>query len=99
VVCTLWEADDLVALLVMERFYMSLRQGKPAAAALRDAQVAVRRMTGRDLQTTIARWRREQPAFAAALDPPPAAPVKDLDAPLYADPFYWAPFMLIGRPD
>ena len=97
VVCTLWEAADFVALLVMDRFYADLRRGRPAAAALRDAQVAVREMTGRDLAATIARWRAEDPAFAAALGELPIIPAEHLDTRLYADPFYWAPFMLIGR--
>lgn len=98
VVCTLWEAADLVALLVMERFYTGLRQGFRAAVALRDAQVAVRRMTGRDLHATIERWKAEDPPFLAQLvEVPPLAP-EDLDAPIFADPEHWATFMLIGRP-
>lgn len=97
VVCTLWEAADFVALLVMERFYTDLRNGAPAAVALRDAQVALRTMTGRDLAATIARWQADDPGYAAALQPPPIAP-EDYDRAIFADPLYWAPFMLIGRP-
>jgi CHAT domain-containing protein len=99
VVCTLWEAADFVALLVMDRFYSDLRRGRPPAAALRDAQVAVRAMTGRELLATLERWRAEDPAFVVALGDLPEIRPEDLDAQLYADPFYWAPFMLIGRPD
>src|SRR5439155_3665491 len=98
VVCTLWEAADFVALLAMDRFYQDLREGRGAAAALRDAQVALRGMTGRDLLATIARWRVEAPDFVAALGELPDIPAEHLDTLLYADPFYWAPFMLIGRP-
>ena len=98
VVCTLWEAHDLVALLVMERFYTDLRQGRPAAAALRDAQVAVREMTGRAVAATIDRWRAEDPLYPAALGELPAVSADEYDANPFADPFYWAPFMLIGRP-
>jgi CHAT domain-containing protein len=99
VVCTLWEASDLVALLVMDRFYEGILGGVPPAAALRDAQTAVREMTGRDLAATLDRWRREDPAFAAALGELPVVPPEYLDAHLYEDPYHWAPFMLIGRPD
>lgn len=97
VVCTLWEAADLVALLVMERFYLGLQQGRRAAEALRDAQVAVRGMTGRDLAAAIARWQDEDPDFANALDLPEIAP-DEYDQAIYADPQCWATFMLIGRP-
>ncbi|MDQ4077425.1 MAG: CHAT domain-containing protein [Chloroflexota bacterium] len=97
VVCTPWEAADLVALLVMERFYRDIQAGHPPAAALRDAQVAVRNMTGRDLAATLARWRREYPAETSDLELPTIAP-QQLDQPLFNDPSHWALFMLIGRP-
>jgi CHAT domain-containing protein len=99
VVCTLWEAADFVALLVMDRFYTSLRRGAPPARALRDAQVEVRAMTGRNLLDTLDRWRAEDPDFVTALGELPEVPPDALDAKIYDDPFYWAPFMLIGRPD
>ncbi|HEX6738588.1 MAG TPA: CHAT domain-containing tetratricopeptide repeat protein [Vicinamibacteria bacterium] len=98
VVCTLWEAHDLVALLVMERFYAALARGTPAAVALRDAQVAMREMTARDVDGAIGRWREEDPEYAAALGEPQVIPSEGDDARPFADPFYWAPFMLIGRP-
>jgi CHAT domain-containing protein/tetratricopeptide (TPR) repeat protein len=99
VVCTLWETADLVALLVMDRFYADLRRGIAPATALRDAQVAVRDMTGRDLTATIARWRDEDPEFIAAIGELPAIPTDMLNMRIYADPIHWAPFMLIGRAD
>ncbi|MFO7167265.1 MAG: CHAT domain-containing tetratricopeptide repeat protein [Chloroflexota bacterium] len=97
VVCTLWEAADLVALLVMDRFYRAVLAGSPPAAALRDAQVSVREMTGRDLERTIESWRAEDPELIAALEAPPVVPPEHYDTRLYADPYFWAPFMLIGR--
>jgi CHAT domain-containing protein len=99
VFCTLWQAADFVALLVMDRFYTALYSGIPPATALRDAQVALRGMTGRDLLAALDRWQAEDPAFVAALGELPDVPPDALDAAIYADPFYWAPFMLIGRPD
>ncbi len=103
VVCTLWEAHDLVALLVMERFYSALRQvpgGASPATALRDAQVAVREMTAGELAGIVERWRAEDPEYAAVLGELDGIPTDDGDALSrpFADPFYWAPFMLIGRP-
>jgi len=99
VVCTLWETADLVALLVMDRFYADLRGGSAPATALRDAQVALRDMTGRNLLATIARWRYEDAEFAAAIGEGPTIPPEMLDMRIYADPIHWAPFMLIGRAD
>lgn len=99
VVCTLWEAHDLVALLVMERFYTDLRKGRSAAAALRDAQVAVRELSGHELVATIERWCGENPEYTAALEEIKVLAQQSGDECLYADPFFWAPFMLIGRPD
>lgn len=99
VVCTLWEAHDLVTVLVMERFYTDLWRGRPAAVALRDAQVAVREMSDADVAAALARWPSEEPQLVGLRGrgtdgPPPAT-----DGRPFADPFYWAPFMLIGRPD
>ena len=99
VVCTLWQAADFVALLVMDRFYSALHSGSPPAIALRDAQVALRGMTGRDLLAALDRWQAAYPAFMAALGALLAVPPDALDIAIYADPFYWAPFMLIGKPD
>jgi CHAT domain-containing protein len=98
VVCTPWEARDLVALLVMERFYQGLLAGLPAALALRDAQVALREMTGRELAATFERWRRD---YARELEgiALPEIPPEALDSGLFADPAHWALFMLIGRAD
>ncbi|MCG8348430.1 MAG: CHAT domain-containing protein [Chloroflexales bacterium] len=97
VICTLWDVVDLVALLVMERFYTNLRQGQATAMALRDAQVMLREMTGRDLETIIARWRDETPELATALDLPTLVP-EQRDEHILADPCHWAAFLLIGKP-
>jgi CHAT domain-containing protein/tetratricopeptide (TPR) repeat protein len=99
VLCTLWEAADFVTMLLMDHFYTDLRRGRPAAAALRDAQTALRAMTGRDLLATLDRWRAEDPQFIAALGELPAITDDQLDQPLYADPTWWAPFLLVGKAD
>ena len=96
VVGTLWDAYDFVALLIMERFYTSLIIGQPPAYALRDAQVAIREMTLRDVAAAVQRWAaddREQHVFNAF---PPIDDEQYAIRP-YADPEYWAPFMLTGR--
>jgi hypothetical protein len=55
-------------------------------------------MTGREVAAAIARWQADDPEYT----PPPAELAlisPEDDGCPFADPFYWAPFMLIGRPD
>jgi CHAT domain-containing protein len=98
VVCTLWEATDLPAVMLMDRFYRGLRSGQTPAIALRDAQVALRTMTAREVLATLARWRAEGAGSDPSLWEAPVVAPELLDVPVYADPFHWAPFLLIGRP-
>jgi CHAT domain-containing protein/tetratricopeptide (TPR) repeat protein len=97
VVCTLWEASDIVARLLMERFYEALQRGSTAGIAFRDAVAAVRRITGRELAETFARWVHEDETHTLS-DVLPMIPLEDYDTYPYARPVTWAPFMLIGRP-
>ena len=97
VVCTLWEASDIVARLLMERFYEALQRGTAAGIAFRDAVVAVRQMTGRDLAETFRRWRDEDETHTHP-NALPMIPLEDYDTYPCASPVTWAPFMLIGRP-
>jgi CHAT domain-containing protein len=123
VLCTRWEARDLVSLLVMDHFYSALGQGQPPGVALRDAQIAVRELTGLELTALIERWnapdqltldapaevmpvdlsvvrdiwRGEAPDLIAALDQATAVQPNALESRPFADPLFWAPFMLVGR--
>lgn len=97
IVCTSWEAADIVALLVMDHFYRAVRSGTPPAAALRDAQVAVRSMTRAELTTLIARWEDEGAPLVEIAADLVALVGAAADARPFADPIYWATFMLIGR--
>jgi CHAT domain-containing protein len=99
VVCTLWEAVDLVTRLVMERFYTDLHAGRPPAAALRAAQIFVRQLTGREATLIVERWRDEHPEDADMLEQVRRLLAEQPDAQPFADPVYWATFMLIGRPE
>jgi CHAT domain-containing protein len=95
-VCALWDAVDIVARLMMERFYHALSQGASPGVAFRDAVVAVRQTTGRSLAEAFARWRQEDEA-SAGLGALPEIPLDQYDSCPYADALIWAPFMLIGR--
>jgi CHAT domain-containing protein/tetratricopeptide (TPR) repeat protein len=94
VVCTRWEARDLVALLVMDRFYAGLHAGRAPADSLRDAQVFVRELTREQLAELIDTWQAEVGNLAAELED---LQDQSPDTRPFADPLFWAPFMLIGR--
>jgi CHAT domain-containing protein/tetratricopeptide (TPR) repeat protein len=96
IVCAPWEAPDLVALLLMERFYSYVRQGQRPAAALRDAAVSLRRMTGRDLVNRLAHWCERYPEETSDLQLPRVG-AEQMDQLVFADPSYWALFFVIGR--
>lgn len=94
VVCSMWEAADLVALLLMERFYEALRDGQPPAPALQAAQIALRTMTGHELHAQWVRWQQETPVYMEQFPP---LDIDDFDALLFAAPEHWALFTVVGR--
>jgi len=96
VVCTRWEAYDLVALLVMSHFYAGLSQGLKPGQALRDAQIAVRELSAGQLAALLAGWSAAGESIAAVLAEPLQRAAATTGRP-FADPLLWAPFMLIGR--
>lgn len=97
VICTLWEADDRVALLVSYHLYRELLAGAGAAEALRAAVSAVRALPAREVLTLLGRLAEQWPESFGHLPLPEIDP-GHLELPLYAPPYYWAPFMLVGRP-
>jgi len=89
VVATLWAVDDTSVGLLMATFY-KLWVGTPGitkAEALQQAQLAVLRGTADPADTL--RSAPASDAGASASKQRPASP--------YANPFYWAPFILIGN--
>jgi CHAT domain-containing protein len=76
IVCTRWEAIDIVALLVMDRFCHELQRHSPAIA-LRNAQVAVRSMRFAELAQLFATWHARGGALATAIGDP-AKLIQDL---------------------
>ena len=87
---TLWPVDDLATSMLMEQFYRHLRQGTPAAAALQNAQNELRTLSVKDIQQRRAYITGS--LRGTVLTGEPAIPfAKD-----YRDPFFWAPFVLVG---
>jgi CHAT domain-containing protein len=49
-VMTLWRVKDTATVLIVERFYMGLREGKARGVALREARQSIRHLTAGDLR-------------------------------------------------
>ncbi|HBW48351.1 MAG TPA: hypothetical protein DEF47_00415 [Herpetosiphon sp.] len=88
--CSLWNASDVAALFVMDRFYRELQAGVRIAIALKHAVIAVRDLTRADIIKQFQLW--QLPASAIPLEPDG----QHSESPL-ADPRFWAGFMVIGK--
>lgn len=89
VVATLWPVEDVSVGLLMETFYKLwiTTPGMTKAAALQKAQLALMRGTPVPMGPTGASSHTKSPLNASAQKAPSQ----------YANPFYWAPFILIGN--
>jgi len=92
--CTLWRVDDRSTRLLMERFYQQILNGVPFAEALKYAQLDLMRLTGRQALSFGDRKAATAPPARQADPTPDGAGDEDAG---FADPFYWAPFILVGH--
>jgi len=88
VVATLWAVDDASVGLLMATFYRIwiTTPGITKVEALQQAQLALLHGAAVPVETPAGPAKNSS---ASALKPPPASP--------YANPYYWAPFILIGN--
>jgi len=94
VVASLWPVEDSSTSLLMGAFYRNLSEGgMTRMGALRDAQLAMLRSTGRLLAANPRTGPTTKPPVGFQLKPYRVDPEHP-----YAHPFYWAPFVLIGNP-
>lgn len=107
VLCSLWQVDELSTRILMERFYAELLADVPPPAALQRAQLFVRSLTHGQLQQIAGDYIGQallpslfEPSAtrAAAPVPPAAVPPAAADDLAFADPFYWAAFVLVAGP-
>jgi CHAT domain-containing protein/tetratricopeptide (TPR) repeat protein len=80
VIATLWRVDERSTRLLMEQFYREVAAGATFARALQQAQLFLRSL------------RRQEALDLLGGDAPGVAGPEQP----FADPFYWAPFVLIG---
>jgi CHAT domain-containing protein len=109
VVLSLWEVDDPSTALLMTRFYENLLGKRPGLAkplpkaeALREAKHWLRTLPRSECERlTAALSQREVRGQEVPRDKPVVAPPRrtEPDKPPYADPYYWAAFILLGDPE
>ncbi len=104
VLCSLWQVDELSTRILFELFYERLLVGAPPATALAAAQHTLRAMTRPQVEAITRQLITQDllPSIFAAAPMPSvrgAGSVTD-DAPgaerPYADPVFWAPFILVS---
>jgi CHAT domain-containing protein len=84
---SLWPVDDHATALFMQSLYAAMSQGTAPRKALQLAQQALRRMTLEEIEAA-SRGRRRSPNAPVGI---PA------DEGGYRHPYFWAPFVLVGR--
>jgi tetratricopeptide (TPR) repeat protein len=108
---SLWKVDDLATALLMDRFYANLlgcREGLAGplakAEALREAKAWLSHLSRAEVVNLAAKLSggearsKGAPARRPAALAPAVPPGEGQDRP-YAEPYYWAAFVLIGDPD
>jgi CHAT domain-containing protein len=109
VVLSLWEVDDPSTALLMTRFYQNLLGKRsdlakplPKAEALREAKQWLRALPWAECKRlTAALSPGESRGPVVKRDKPvvPPSGSAEHDKPPYADPYYWAAFILLGDPE
>ena len=88
-VVSLWPVDDHSTAIFMQEFYTRLDEGMAPRRALHAAQVVLRTLTMAEIEVRT-RGQRRSPAAAAAVTIP-------ANEGGYRHPYFWAPFVLVGR--
>jgi len=84
VLATLWRVDERSTRLLMEKFYREVAAGIGFAQSLQQAQLFLRTLSRQEALDLLGGGLSSAGSDAMLSDRP------------FADPFYWAPFVLIG---
>ncbi len=88
-VVSLWPVDDHSTAIFMQEFYAGLARGMAPRRALHAAQVMLRTLSLAEIEVRTRGQRRSRAAAAAITIP--------ADEGGYRHPYFWAPFVLVGR--
>lgn len=90
-VSTLWRVDERSTCILMERFYQEIQAGTNPARALKRAQLYLKNLTRKEAMEALA------PRLGKEMANAEKQTGEEKDERLFADPFYWAPFILVGE--
>lgn len=86
-VSTLWRVDERSTLILMERFYREIQAGMSLAQALKRAQLHLKNLTRQEALAILTHLPNDRVGTSLA---------EEDKQRIFADPYYWAPFVLVG---
>ncbi len=103
-VVTLWEVDDVATSLLMRYFYQQLKSGTDPAEALHEAQQYLRGLSPKEIDEALRQMGEGLRNASISKEVLTRSNRGSLDIDEvddlgddYSHPFYWAPFVLVGR--
>ena len=95
-VTTLWRVDDRATLILMEKFYQEIQNGLSLGESLKRAQLFLKNLTRQEEQDAVTRLSEGRDDAGAAQGATEWTAVGRSDERPFSDPYYWAPFILVG---